>query len=743
MVAEAQLSVPGGRSTDARRLRRVDACRIAAAVTGSAMAVLGIVVLAAWALDSEAIKTLRPGWVAMFGAALLVVASILGFLSIILWNAREQNVETVEQGINRRLFQTSLDLILVVDRYGTFIRVSPSVTAILGFNPEEMIGRSAADFIFPADLDNTRQETRSTRRGGSMRNFECRYVQKDGHPVSLTWTGVWAEPERQYFFIGRDMTERRRAEENIRRLNDELEIRVRQRTAELEQQAAFARAVVDTASDAFVAIDTQGRVSAWNPSAERMFGWSAAEMLGHVLAERIIPPAQREGHRRGLERFLATGEAAIFNRMLELSALHRDGHELMVELSVWPQRFGDDWTFNAFLRDVTERKQAEEALKVSKATAARVHARLIDAIESLSDGFLLWDANDRLVLYNEAARRNDVAEGRYLQPGVTFAEVLEKRARSGIILEAQGREDEYIRQRLARHRNPTGEAAEQIFADGRWIAVRERRTSEGGVVSIRSDVTVRKRAEDALVRAKEATEVANRELEAFSYSVSHDLRAPLRAIDGFSRILLEEYAAQLPEQGRHFLGLVRKNSQKMGQLIDDLLAFSRLGRQPVKRERVDLTQLARDILDELRGDYEGREIRLTVDDLGFARVDPALLKQVLMNLLSNAIKFTGRKTLAEIRVGRDAATETPVYYVADNGAGFDKRYADKLFGVFQRLHRAEEYDGTGVGLAIVQRVIHRHGGRVWAEGEVEQGATFYFTLGDERDDATVSGNPAG
>jgi PAS domain S-box-containing protein len=223
---------------------------------------------------------------------------------------------------------------------------------------------------------------------------------------------------------------------------------------------------------------------------------------------------------------------------------------------------------------------------------------------------------------------------------------------------------------------------------------------------------------------------ANKELEAFSYSVSHDLRAPLRAVDGFSRILQEEYIASLPDEAQHYFGMLRNGAQQMGHLIDDLLAFSRLSRQPLSTLSVDPAELVRTCLQELREEQGGRRIDLSVGTLPSCQGDPALLKQVWLNLIGNALKYTRQRDPARITIGSQAQDGETIYFVRDNGAGFDMRYSDKLFGVFQRLHRAEEYEGTGVGLAIVQRIIHRHGGRIWAEAAVDQGATFYFALGE-------------
>ena len=223
-------------------------------------------------------------------------------------------------------------------------------------------------------------------------------------------------------------------------------------------------------------------------------------------------------------------------------------------------------------------------------------------------------------------------------------------------------------------------------------------------------------------------EAANRELEAFSYSVSHDLRAPLRAIDGFSRILIEDHASQLSDEAIRLLGIVRNNTQQMGQLIDDLLTFSRLSRQPVNKQVVDMATLVHQVLETLKRELEGRKVQIEIGELPTCQGDPTLLKQVWMNLISNALKFTLRSQVAQIEIDCKETEGGPVYYVKDNGVGFDMQYVDKLFGVFQRLHRSEEYEGTGVGLAIVQRIIHRHGGRVWTEAKLNDGATFFFTL---------------
>ncbi|MEK6770528.1 MAG: ATP-binding protein, partial [Pseudomonadota bacterium] len=231
--------------------------------------------------------------------------------------------------------------------------------------------------------------------------------------------------------------------------------------------------------------------------------------------------------------------------------------------------------------------------------------------------------------------------------------------------------------------------------------------------------------------AERTTELnaANKELEAFSYSVSHDLRAPLRTIDGFSQAVLEDYAGRLDDQGRDYLNRVRTATQHMGQLIDDLIKLARVARAEIKREAVDLSALAGEVLAELQKREPGRRVECHIEPGLAAEGDARLLRVVLDNLLGNAWKFTGRQPRARIEFGalRDA-DGAPGFFVRDNGAGFDMTYADKLFGAFQRLHTLSEFPGTGVGLATVQRIVHRHGGRVRAEGALGKGATFYFTL---------------
>jgi PAS domain S-box-containing protein len=249
-----------------------------------------------------------------------------------------------------------------------------------------------------------------------------------------------------------------------------------------------------------------------------------------------------------------------------------------------------------------------------------------------------------------------------------------------------------------------------------------------GTFGISRDITDRKRAEIALQKAKLELEAANKELEAFSYSVSHDLRAPLRSVDGFSQALLEDYGEMLPPDGRNFLERIRISAQRMAELIDDLLNLSKVTRASMKLVPVDLSQIARGIVAELQRTHPERMVNFNITPNLKARGDPGLLQAVLENLLNNAWKFTSKREQAEIEFGSKLENDETLYFIRDNGAGFDMAYVGKLFGAFQRLHAMTEYSGTGIGLATVQRIINRHGGRIWAEGAVDQGATFFFTL---------------
>jgi len=248
--------------------------------------------------------------------------------------------------------------------------------------------------------------------------------------------------------------------------------------------------------------------------------------------------------------------------------------------------------------------------------------------------------------------------------------------------------------------------------------------TQKAVINILEDYSIEKAKSE---KTNEALANANNELDSFSYSVSHDLRAPLRAIVGYSNILIEDYGDILDDEGKRVLNVIMKNVLKMGQLIDDLLAFSRIGKQQLIKVNVDMNALVNKIVDDLKIQHSSIN-ELNIKCLINIKCDSSMMKQVMTNLIGNAIKYSGKKENAIIEIGSYADNSDIVYYVKDNGVGFDMKYYDKLFGVFQRLHSANEFEGTGVGLALVQRIVNKHGGNVWAEAKVDEGATFYFSL---------------
>jgi signal transduction histidine kinase len=353
----------------------------------------------------------------------------------------------------------------------------------------------------------------------------------------------------------------------------------------------------------------------------------------------------------------------------------------------------------------------------------------VDILLTLSMAFLFTRGiGKRLSVLTRNAGR--LAEGRELAPPLPGSDEI---ARLDVVFHEMAESLRRGRQELERRvEERTADLMEANASLNRAIEERARAARE-----------IERLNESLERRVEERTEqlaAANRELEAFSYSVSHDLRAPLRAIDGFSRILFEDYEGALDDEGRRVLDVIRSNTQKMGQLIDDLLAFSRLGRKPIEKAEVDMKELARAASAQIGGARAGHPpVDLRIGELPRARGDRAMLTQVFVNLLSNAAKYSATRPDPRVEVAGRVENGHNVYFVRDNGAGFDMRYAHKLFGVFQRLHGPDEFEGTGVGLAIVKRVVERHGGRVWAEGAVGEGATFYFTLpreegeGDGRD----------
>jgi len=486
-----------------------------------------------------------------------------------------------------------------------------------------------------------------------------------------------------------------------------------------QENEAMIRRLFEAAPDAFVVADAQGRILRLNSQAETMFGYDRAELLGQPL-ERLTTDRYREPL-----------DGRSLRSRLEIVARRKDGSEFPVEIMLSPLDTESGRLVIAILRDITERKRAETDLQYER----QLLRQLMDHVP---DKIYFKDTQSRFVQVNRAMGEYAGGRGPADLLGKTDFDVFsEEHAR-------QAYEDE---QEVMRTGQPIiSKEEKETWPDGHvtWASTTKLpwRDADGriiGTFGISREITARKVVEEEVgklhaeleKRAREL-EAANKELEAFSYSVSHDLRAPLRALEGFSRLLLTSPVDKLSEDSQRYLRYINENAVHMAHLIEDLLTFSRLGRQGLRIERVNPAVVVRQCLDQLAPEQERRRVDIRIGALPACDADPAMLKQVYMNLLSNALKFTRRRAEAVIEVGALENFENTgqrVYFVRDNGVGFDMRYVDKLFGVFQRLHRPEEYEGTGVGLALVQRIIHRHGGRIWARAEVGNGATFYFTLG--------------
>ncbi|MDE2237933.1 MAG: PAS domain S-box protein, partial [Elusimicrobia bacterium] len=404
----------------------------------------------------------------------------------------------------------------------------------------------------------------------------------------------------------------------------------------------------------------------------------------------------------------------------------KDGAEFPVEISLGPLKTADGVFVVSAIRDLSERVRLQKAL-------GRAEESLGLMIDSVRDHAIFrLDEKGRVATWNRGAQR---------LKGWAAEEIIGRHFRCFYPPEdAAARKPERELERAARQGSCEDEGwrlrkdGSRFWASVSLSAIRDASGKLVGFAKITRDRTAAKNAEDALLAAKAAAESAGQELEAFSYSVAHDLRAPLRAIGGFSQVLLEGQAGRLDEEGRQLFGRIRVNVSRMERLIDDLLILSRAVRTPLEVVSTDLSALASEIARTLRPTQPERKVEFVIQPGLRARGDRGLLRQVLENLLSNAWKYTGKHPSARIEFSAALREGRQTYCVRDDGAGFDMAYVHKLFTPFNRLHSVRDFPGSGVGLATVRRIIERHGGRVWAEGRPEAGAAFYFTLGEERNE---------
>lgn len=488
----------------------------------------------------------------------------------------------------------------------------------------------------------------------------------------------------------------------------------------------------EAASDAIIISDTTGTIVLVNAEAETLFGYTRSELIGQTI-ELLIPERFHDHHVVHRSGYIKEPRARMMGTGLDLYARRRDGSEFPVDISLSAVQSDDGLLVFTGIRDITWRKQAERQLRENE-------ARFRAVAETATDAVIIADSNGTVAYFNHSAERmfgrsSDEVAGQPLT--LLMPERYRTAHREGL--------QRYLATGKAHVIGKTVELT-GLKSDGSELPIELSLATwlmNDAVyfTGLIRDVTERKQAElqiqelnQRLSLRNTELEVLNSELEAFSYSVSHDLRAPLRAIDGFSRILLDEHEAALDAAGRGYLERVRRATQNMGDLIDNLLRLSRVTRAELALEEVDITRLAHEVIDNLRQDDPDRSVQCEIATGIKATADPRLLRITMENLLGNAWKFTMRKEQARIEFGTQTNNTNVVYYVKDNGAGFDARYADKLFGPFQRLHDTTEFTGTGIGLATVKRIIQKHGGRIWAESEVEKGATFFFTLSHQHEE---------
>lgn len=615
---------------------------------------------------------------------------------------RKEAEQAIAQQSN--IIQYINDAVIVADSHLVITSWNSAAERMYGWSSEEMIGRTGESRLKTEFFNTTREEALQQLRDTGEFSAEITHLRKDGtrffvetHTVAiLDAQGDFA----QLISVNRDITERKKSEEVLR-----------------QSQAQFAGLFRSSPTPIALTRLADGRIMDVNDAFCELFGMSHGEIIGHTSLE--IGIADPESRAKAVEMLKEKG----LIRNLEQKARGRGGKLLHLLDSVENITVnGEPYALTTII-DITERKQAETDALENEARYHRVLDAMMEGCQIIGFDWKYIYVND--VVAAQGRRKPEELIGHTMMemyPGIENTELF-------LVLQ------ECMEKRTTRRLEN-----QFIFPDGNvgWFELSIQPAREG-IFILSTDITERKRSEGQIRELNEKLEerviertaqlhAANKELEAFSYSVSHDLRAPLRAISGYARILVEDYIPVLDQDGARVCNVITDQARHMGELIDDLLAFSRLSRKEMQSSQVDMKALAFSTFGELTTEEQRNRIDFSVGKLPPAIADPTLLHQVWINLVSNAIKFSSRKERSIIEVGTRRSENELIYYIQDNGAGFDLQYVDKLFGVFQRLHSEDEFEGTGVGLAIVQRIVQRHAGRVWAEGETGKGATFYFAL---------------